>query len=432
VGRLVTWDWNGSDNQIKLLSSFEVDVRETGGSWGYGIYPIQIGKQQSYSPITEVAVQCRVRTVDVYGNRSAWAEASASNTATETVLLDGSRELKADWDLGTDRKITVGETVLKNKVTAPRADLEFIGAGISGNPNAATVYVAKGTGEGTPSIEDHHVVVVQSNDSASGASLAVIGGHDNVTSIMLGRASKIDMTRWDYDQETQLFSWIVNDMLSLVATYDLSMSAYGLTAISMSAIGHLSACGRFQAGIGENATRFTEHGHQTMEGTATVWEDLRFPAQGINPPGQVSDPDIDTDGTLLFDKAGTELVAGVAQLPHSWKEGSAVSAHVHWCPTDADTGDVKWQLEYSVASINGVFPGDTTISVLDTAAGTAETHQMAVFSDISLTGHTISCIMKWKLSRIGGDDDYNADARLLEFDIHYEIDSIGSREVSSK
>jgi hypothetical protein len=39
-------------------------------------------------------------------------------------------------------------------------------------------------------------------------------------------------------------------------------------------------------------------------------------------------------------------------------------------------------------------------------------------------------MMHWKLSRIGGDgtDTYTADARLLEFDIHYEVDSMGSSE----
>ena len=33
-----------------------------------------------------------------------------------------------------------------------------------------------------------------------------------------------------------------------------------------------------------------------------------------------------------------------------------------------------------------------------------------------------------KLSRIGGDasDTYGADARLLEFDIHYQINTLGS------
>lgn len=44
------------------------------------------------------------------------------------------------------------------------------------------------------------------------------------------------------------------------------------------------------------------------------------------------------------------------------------------------------------------------------------------------TGIQISDMIVWKLSRIGGNgaDTYGADARLLEFDIHYQQDAPGS------
>jgi hypothetical protein len=160
-------------------------------------------------------------------------------------------------------------------------------------------------------------------------------------------------------------------------------------------------------------------------------EDLRFPAQGINPPGAPSDPDRDnTDGTLLFDAGRTEIVAGVAQLPHAWKEGDDIEPHVHWCPTTTDTGDVLWRLTYSIADVGEVFPASSAKFRWGAAPGTAETHVLSSFGDVTMTGKTISTIMKWTLSRIGGDavDTYPADARLLEFDIHYQVDRPGSRQ----
>lgn len=59
----------------------------------------------------------------------------------------------------------------------------------------------------------------------------------------------------------------------------------------------------------------------------------------------------------------------------------------------------------------------------------ADWHFITPLPSISMTGKKISCILLIRLSRVGGngDDDYGEDARLLEFDIHYQVDSFGSR-----
>jgi len=167
----------------------------------------------------------------------------------------------------------------------------------------------------------------------------------------------------------------------------------------------------------------------------TVWEDLRFPATAIYPPG-VSDPDFDaTHIGWLFDAGGTEVLFFIAQIPHQWKVDSNLKAHVHWMPTNTNTGKVLWRLEYKWTNIDEVDAGSwTTLNVLDSGAGTAYTHQIAAFASIDGTGKEISSILTIKLSRIGGDatDTYNTDALLKEFDIHYEIDTLGSREEYSK
>jgi hypothetical protein len=165
----------------------------------------------------------------------------------------------------------------------------------------------------------------------------------------------------------------------------------------------------------------------------TFWEDLRFPATGINPPGLVSDPDVDTtDGTFLFDAGSTEIIMGVAQMPHSWKIGTNIHPHIHWSPTSTNEGDVLWRLEYQLASINSAFSGSwATLDVLDAGSGTDDDHLLASWAVIDMSGISgVSAIMKWRVSRIGGDasDTYTADAKLLEFDIHYEIDRPGSRQ----
>lgn len=166
---------------------------------------------------------------------------------------------------------------------------------------------------------------------------------------------------------------------------------------------------------------------------STFWDDLRFPSSAINPPGAVSDPDRDTtDGCFLFDSGSTETITGQAQLSHSWFEGSALHPHIHWEPTNTNTGSVLWRLHYQIADINGVFSAIDSMDVSQDGAGVAETHQVAQFAEIDMTGYSISAIVKWRLSRIGGSDTYNADAKLLEFDIHYQLDRPGSRQEYTK
>lgn len=169
---------------------------------------------------------------------------------------------------------------------------------------------------------------------------------------------------------------------------------------------------------------------------APQWEDLRFSAVGINPPGAASDPTRDTtDGRLVFAAAATNIIALQAQFPHQWKEGSSIEAHIHWSPSNNDTGNVLWKMQYQVANVNGVFPGVwTPLEVLSAGAGVAETHQMATFEAIDMTGKTVSNMMLILISRIGGDgtDTFTGTAKLAEFDIHYQIDTVGSRTSTRK
>jgi hypothetical protein len=65
---------------------------------------------------------------------------------------------------------------------------------------------------------------------------------------------------------------------------------------------------------------------------------------------------------------------------------------------------------------------------------TANQHALTELGVIAATGKQVSDILICQLSRVhdNGADDYGADARLLEFDIHYQVDSRGSPSEFSK
>jgi hypothetical protein len=169
--------------------------------------------------------------------------------------------------------------------------------------------------------------------------------------------------------------------------------------------------------------------------TDTTWDDLRFPAQGINPPGAASDPTRSTTtGILEFSGSADNVICGVAQMPHAWKEGSAISPHLHLrFPTSA-ASNTRWKLEYDIADVGGDFTNNSG-TLTDGGAITVanpenvKKHVIADFADIAMTGREVSAVVLWKISRLANSDaadNHTSAVELLEFDIHYEIDSMGS------
>lgn len=164
-----------------------------------------------------------------------------------------------------------------------------------------------------------------------------------------------------------------------------------------------------------------------------VWEDMRFPSTAINPPGAASDPDWDpANGGWLFDADSTEVLYVIAQLPHAWAEGSVLKPHVHFEKTTSAAGNVLWRLRYQWAPIGEARAQLVTLSnaTASVASDVADVHQITDFGEIDAAGHEISDMLVMRLERVGGDaaDTYGADARLLEFDIHYMKDRIGGSQ----
>lgn len=188
-----------------------------------------------------------------------------------------------------------------------------------------------------------------------------------------------------------------------------------------------------------------------LVGTATMWDDLRFAAVSTKLGGS-KDPTFAvflTDGEVSpsqgvflywFDKANEKELFFAAQMPHSWKEGTDIEAHVHWVGKSTAAGagtDVSWGLEYTWANINGTF-GNTDIIYGDEQSNgateiiTINKHYLTELGTITGTDKTLSSMLICRVFRdaagVGGTDDYDDDAGLLEIDFHYQVDSFGSKE----
>jgi hypothetical protein len=175
--------------------------------------------------------------------------------------------------------------------------------------------------------------------------------------------------------------------------------------------------------------------HGEVDYCNTFWEDLRFPAQGINPAGSPAPAGVDTaTGLLSFSGTIDNVIGGVAQMPHSWKRGTSVRPHIHLRFTTSAAANTRWQFRYDVATINGNFvnaSGTYTSLTAVTVANPQNTakHVIADLGDVPMTGVTESGILLWQVWRLANsdaaDNDTNA-ALLMEFDIHFQVGKPGT------
>lgn len=172
-----------------------------------------------------------------------------------------------------------------------------------------------------------------------------------------------------------------------------------------------------------------------------LWDDLRFPATGFNPAGSTAPPDISrSTGLLLFSGTANNVIAGIAQMPHSWKEGSPVYPHIHVRFPTAATANTRWSIAYDVANPDGLFTNDSgTYTALSTVtvpnANNTKRHVRGQFGLLDMTGMRISACIVWRLTRLASSDaadNDTSDCEFMELDFHYQMDSGGSVTQAAK
>jgi len=182
-----------------------------------------------------------------------------------------------------------------------------------------------------------------------------------------------------------------------------------------------------------SVNRIITTGSDAVEYQDTLWEDLRFPFTTLR-QGATTKPDFDaTNVGLLFPRNDTgEVVYINAQMPHAYKLETALHPHIHFVQSSATTPVFK--MDYRWYKNNGDPTVDfTTLTASDFIYSytSGDILQMVSFPSIDGSGiNDVSSMLDIKIYR----DDNNAigDVLTKEFDIHYEIDRVGSRQEFAK
>jgi hypothetical protein len=196
-------------------------------------------------------------------------------------------------------------------------------------------------------------------------------------------------------------------------------------------------------------TEFEADGTIVLNGDATVWKDLNMGSATLSKPA-ASQPDeeqfVDSAGaatgiyTLGF--AIGEKVSGIFEMQHDYKQGSDFTFHLHWQGIAAPSGtdNVQWRLTYTIHRDGTTLDAVTTVDSLDTAI---DTQYQCYRSDVvTITGSTagnggtsvlIGDQFLFTLERVASTGDvYLGDALVATVGIHYEVDTIGSRSITTK
>ncbi len=180
---------------------------------------------------------------------------------------------------------------------------------------------------------------------------------------------------------------------------------------------------------------------KTLTLEETVWDDINLGSAQLSKPAS-SHPDIDS----FVDNTGTdtgietyafgvgEKVHGAFELIHTYKEGTDLKPHVHFQIVDAPSGTdhIRWQIAYTIAK-GGAILGATETTEGECAVDTQYENYFCALDDIDGTDLEIGDQFLFTLERIASiDDAFAGDALIQTVGVHHEVDTIGSRQVSTK
>lgn len=166
----------------------------------------------------------------------------------------------------------------------------------------------------------------------------------------------------------------------------------------------------------------------------TVWDDINV--AGTQLATGATAPSLGNYGTAaiqmpLFQASAVNDQAFLTvQLPHSYKIGTAIYPHIHWCPDTTATGAVVWQYIYTWQDIYGPTNAVTTVNITNHITTNQQwVTQIAAFPAVTQTNMGISSQFSAQVNRQATStaDTYPGNAVFLSFDIHHEKDSIGSK-----
>ena len=278
-------------------------------------------------------------------------------------------------------------------------------------------------------------------------------GNIRTVSGNLGVGSTSPSARFHVVSDTQYDGFAINNSSYTVMTLSgfsgtndaggLILLAAGVNKIQLLASGDsLFRGGPVELGSATDYARFEADGTLLFTGAATVFKDINIGAGTLSgPPGKqpgivnfVDEAGADT-GIATFGLAVGEGLSGFFEIQHDYKEGSNITFHVHWqgiAVPAGGTDNVQFQLTYTVSKNNETLDAVTVITA-ETAINVRYDSKVTAFTIITGTNFNIEDQFIFTLERIAASaDEYGGEALIQTVGIHYEVNTVGSRQILVK
>ncbi len=197
-----------------------------------------------------------------------------------------------------------------------------------------------------------------------------------------------------------------------------------------------------------NHSKFEADSTLVFKGAATVFNDLVLPLDSAKVPASNAPNWESFVGNLnAFAYQVNDFQEFTTEMIHGYKEGSDFAFHIHGAlnALTAQEEKVRFEIEYSIADANqltgfgDVFPdgsGSLLIAELVVPDATADlTHIFIVVGVDNAGTFAIDATIKGRIRRIAksaGGNELTGNIFLTQVGLHYEIDTVGSRTISTK
>jgi hypothetical protein len=193
-------------------------------------------------------------------------------------------------------------------------------------------------------------------------------------------------------------------------------------------------------GDDDNNTAFDDTGHQTMEGDAKPWRDELGDAAILKSVGPGVSANTSESTVVFATNANlSDYLYTNIQLNHDKDLECAIYPHIHWFQAEDRIPNFllqyRWQINGNEKEITWNYIICNNIAFSFGAATTR--NQICYSSKIEVpVGSTISDIVQFRILRdtnndsaeFSGVDPYTTAVHILAFDVHFQINSLGSTE----
>lgn len=223
-----------------------------------------------------------------------------------------------------------------------------------------------------------------------------------------------------------------------------------ISTTSSPAFANLTVTSTIQAGIGKfgNSSDYCEASSDgvVFYGQASQWHDelqsLLFQSY-VNPAADIIINT--TDSSVTFTQACNinDYAAMNIQINHGWKVGSPIYPHLHWWQSSSNIPNwlIQYRWQYNGGSKASAWTNIARQSEVYSFTVGSTINQITIFGSITPTSDAmLSDIIQFRLIRDGDNDSsafastdpFSGNVDAMNFDVHVELNTVGSRSEYSK